>query len=60
VAAVGALWMVLAAQEGSFAAGGAVVDRKIAEITAPARVATNEAVVRTGAAVQNAGQTCGW
>jgi hypothetical protein len=57
VAAVGALWMVLAAREGSFAGAGAVVDRKIAEVSAPARVATNEAVDRTGAAVQNAGQT---
>lgn len=57
VAAVGALWLVLAAREGSFAAGGALVDRKIAEVTAPARVATNEAVDRTGAAVQSAGQS---
>jgi hypothetical protein len=57
VAAVGALWLVLAAREGSFAAGGAVVDRKLAEFTGPARVATNEAVDRTGAAVQTAGQS---
>ena len=57
VAALGVLWLILAAREGSFAGGGAVVDQKVAEVTAPARVAANEAVDRTGAAVQNAGQT---
>lgn len=57
IAAVGVLWLVLAAREGSFAAGGAVVDQKLAEVTNPARVAANQAVDRTGAAVQNAGQT---
>jgi hypothetical protein len=56
VAAVGALWLVLAAREGSFAAGGAVVDRKIAELAHPARLAANQAVDRTGEAVQTAGQ----
>lgn len=57
VAAVGVLWIVLAAREGSFAAGGAVVDQKLAQVTSPARVAVNQAADRTGAAVQNAGQT---
>jgi hypothetical protein len=57
IAAVGVLWMVLAAREGSFAAGGAVVDQKLAEVTNPARVAVNQAADRTGAAVQNAGQS---
>lgn len=47
---------VLAAREGSFAAGGAVVDQKVAEVTQPARIAINETADRTGAAVQNAGQ----
>jgi len=56
VAAVGLLWMVLAVQHGSFAAGGAVVDRTLAGVTAPARVAANDAVVGAGAAVQSAGQ----
>lgn len=56
VAALGLVWTVLAAREGSFAAGGAVVDRKIAEVTQPARLAANQAVDRTGAVVQNAGQ----
>ena len=56
VAALGAVWVVLAAREGSFAAGGAVVDRKIAQVTQPARVAADQAVDRTGAVVQNAGQ----
>jgi hypothetical protein len=56
VAVLGVLWLVLAAREGSFAGGGAVVDQKIAEVTSPARAAANQAVDRTGAAVQNAGQ----
>ncbi|HTK33666.1 MAG TPA: hypothetical protein VL358_00080 [Caulobacteraceae bacterium] len=56
VAVLGVLWMVLAAREGSFAGGGAVVDQKIAEVTAPAKVAASQAVDRTGQAVQNAGQ----
>jgi hypothetical protein len=56
VAALGVVWLALAAREGSFAAGGAVVDQKVAAVTAPARVAVNETVDRTGAAVQNAGQ----
>jgi len=55
-AGVGAVWLALAAQEGSFAAGGAVVDRTVAEISAPARVAATQAADRTGAAVQTAGQ----
>jgi hypothetical protein len=56
VAALGVVWLALAAREGSFAAGGAVVDQKVAEVTAPARVAINQTADRTGAAVQNAGQ----
>lgn len=56
VAAIGIVWLVLAAREGSFAAGGAVVDQKVAQVTEPARVAASQAVDRTGAAVQNAGQ----
>ena len=56
VAALGVLWLALAAREGSFAAGGAVVDNKLAAATEPARVAINEAADKTGAAVQNAGQ----
>jgi hypothetical protein len=57
VAAIGVVWVVLAAREGSFAAGGAVVDQKLAEVTSPARVAATQAVDRTGQAVKNAGQT---
>lgn len=56
VAALGVLWLALAAREGSFAAGGAVVDQKVAEVTSPARVAANQAADRTGAAVENAGE----
>jgi hypothetical protein len=56
VAAAGALWMVLAVQHGSFAGGGAVVDRTLARISQPARVAASDAADRTGVAVQSAGQ----
>lgn len=56
VALFGVLWIVLAVREGSFSAGGAVVDRKIAEFSQPVRLATNQAVDRTGEAVQDAGQ----
>ena len=56
VAVLGALWIALAVREGSFSAGGAVVDRKIAEATLPAKTAASEAVDRTGQAVQSAGQ----
>lgn len=56
VAALGVLWLALAAREGSFAGGGAVVDQKVAEVTEPARVAAADAVDRTGAAVAGAGQ----
>jgi hypothetical protein len=56
VAALGVVWLALAAREGSFAAGGAVVDQKIAAVTEPARDAATRAVDRTGQAVENAGQ----
>jgi hypothetical protein len=56
VAALGVLWLALAAREGSFAAGGAVVDQKLAEAAEPARVAISQAADRTGTAVQTAGQ----
>lgn len=56
VAVLGALWMALAAREGSFAAGGAVVDQKLAQVTEPARLAANRAADRTGQAVEQAGQ----
>lgn len=57
VAALGVLWIVLAAREGSFAAGGALVDQKIAQATAPAREAANQAADRTGKALENVGQS---
>jgi hypothetical protein len=56
IAVVGAVWMVLAYREGSFAAGGAVVDSKIAQVTQPARDAAHDAAQRSGEAVQHAGQ----
>jgi hypothetical protein len=55
-AAIGVTWVVLAYQTGSFASGGAVVDRKVAEVTEPAKQAAIDAADRTGAAVQSAGQ----
>jgi hypothetical protein len=56
VAALGVVWLALAVREGSFAAGGAVVDQKVASVTQPAVDAANRAVDRTGQAVENAGQ----
>ncbi len=55
-AVIGVTWVVLAYQAGSFAGGGAVVDRKVAEVTNPAKQAVLNAADRTGAAVQSAGQ----
>ena len=47
----------LAMREGSFAAGGAVVDAKLALATQPARSAAVDATQRSGAAVEQAGQS---
>ena len=57
LAVAGGGYLTLAAREGSFAAGGAAVDRQVAAVTNPAREAAVEAVDRTGYAVQQAGQT---
>ncbi|MEO6340851.1 MAG: hypothetical protein ABIO39_12475 [Caulobacteraceae bacterium] len=57
IAVIGVVWMVLAFREGSFAAGGAVVDAKIAQVTEPARQAADNAAQRSGEAVEKAGQS---
>lgn len=57
LAVAGGGYLTLAAREGSFAAGGAAVDRQVAAVTAPARNAAAQTLDRTGYAVQQAGQT---
>lgn len=47
----------LAMREGSFAAGGAVVDAKLTQATEPARTAAADAAQRSGQAVEQAGQS---
>ncbi|HEY2049186.1 MAG TPA: hypothetical protein VGH03_07570 [Caulobacteraceae bacterium] len=48
----GAIMLYLAAENGSFSRGGAVIDRDLSQATQPVRRAEN----RTGQALQNAGQ----
>lgn len=48
----GAIMLYLAAQNGSFARGGAVIDRDLSQATQPVRRAED----KTGQALQNAGQ----
>ncbi|HTX48013.1 MAG TPA: hypothetical protein VME40_01365 [Caulobacteraceae bacterium] len=48
----GAIMLYLAAENGSFARGGAVIDRDLSNATQPVRRAED----RTGQALQNAGQ----
>jgi len=57
LAVAGGGYLTLAARQGSFAAGGAVIDRQLAAMTSPARNAASETLDRTGYAVQQAGQT---
>ncbi len=57
LAVAGGGYLTLAAREGSFAAGGAVVDRQLTAMTSPARDAASQTLDRTGFAVQQAGQT---
>jgi hypothetical protein len=52
VVAFGAVMLYLAARNGSFANGGAVIDRDLSTATQPVRQAED----RTGQALQNAGQ----
>jgi hypothetical protein len=57
LAVAGGGYLTLAAREGSFAAGGAAIDRQVAAVTTPARDVAVEAVDRTGYTVERAGQT---
>jgi hypothetical protein len=56
LAVAGGAYLTLSAREGSFAAGGAAIDRQVSAVTTPARDAAAEAVDRTGYAVQQAGE----
>jgi hypothetical protein len=56
LAVAGGGYLTLAAREGSFAAGGAAIDRQVSAVTTPATDAATQALDRTGAAVQQAGQ----
>ena len=57
LAVAGGGYLTLSAREGSFAAGGAVIDRQVAAVTNPARDAAIATVDRTGAAVEQAGES---
>jgi hypothetical protein len=52
-----ALALFYVAKEGSFSNAGAVVDTKVAQATAPAAPILNDAAAKTGAVMQNAGES---
>jgi|GEM_PF-4838452 len=54
-ALVGAVTLGLAAREGSFTAGGQVVDRQLSIAAGQAQLASRDAAVATGEAVRGAG-----
>jgi hypothetical protein len=56
-AALGALVIVLAVRQGSFAAGGAVVDAKLSQATGAVTPAIDNAAAGAGSALQAAGQS---
>jgi hypothetical protein len=56
VAAVGLVLLVFAFREGSFSAGGAVVDNKLVQATSSVAPAIDNAATKTGTAMENAGQ----
>ena len=56
VAAVGVILLVFAVREGSFSAGGAVVDNKLVQATSSVAPAIDNAATKTGTAMENAGQ----
>jgi hypothetical protein len=56
VLVVGGVMLYLAARNGSFSSGGAVVDRNIATVTQKAQAPIRSAADKTGNALQNAGQ----
>jgi hypothetical protein len=56
IAAVGVILVVFAIREGSFSAGGAVVDNKLVQATSGVAPAIDNAASRTGTALETAGQ----
>ncbi len=56
IAAVGVILVVFAIREGSFSAGGAVVDNKLVQATSGVTPAIDNAASTTGSALENAGQ----
>lgn len=56
VAALGVLFIVFAIREGSFSAGGAVVDNKLVQATSGVAPAIDSAASKTGTAMETAGQ----
>jgi hypothetical protein len=56
VAAVGVILVVFAIREGSFSAGGAVVDNKLVQATSSVAPAIDNAASKTGTALETAGQ----
>jgi hypothetical protein len=56
VAAIGVVLLVFAFREGSFSAGGAVVDNKLVQATSSVTPAIDNAASKTGTAMENAGQ----
>ena len=56
VAAVGVILVVFAIREGSFSAGGAVVDNKLVQATSGVAPALDNAASKTGTALETAGQ----
>jgi len=55
-AVVGVVLLVFAFREGSFTAGGAVVDNKLSQATSGVAPAIDNAAARTGTALETAGQ----
>jgi hypothetical protein len=55
VAVAGAAMLALAVHEGSFQRGGQVVDENISNAVTPAQTAGADAIVRTGRAIEDAG-----
>jgi hypothetical protein len=56
IAAVGVILVVFAIREGSFSAGGAVVDNKLVQATSSVTPAIDNAATKTGTAMETAGQ----
>ena len=56
VAAIGVVLVVYAVREGSFSAGGAVVDNKLVQATSGVAPVIDNAASKTGTAMETAGQ----